>query len=89
MVQALRPNSSSGSLHVVPPTQSWHDSIELDFQLPNPDDDRLSEQEFQREIDAAWQVTCRPIFGEDGFCAPFAIEKSEVAMGAAWASSTG
>jgi hypothetical protein len=59
MVQALRPNSSSGSLHVVPPTQSWHDSIELDFQLPNPDDDRLSEQEFQREIDAAWQVCDR------------------------------
>lgn len=33
--------------------------VELTFTLPNPDDDQLSEHDFQQQIEAAWQVCDR------------------------------
>jgi hypothetical protein len=59
MVQALRSNSASGSLHILPPAQELPHGIELEFHLPDPDDDQLSDQEFQRQINTAWQVCDR------------------------------
>jgi hypothetical protein len=35
------------------------DGLDLNFQLPDPEDDRVSEAEFQKQIDAAWQVCDR------------------------------
>lgn len=34
-------------------------TIDLEFQLPDPEDDRISEPEFQQQIDRAWQVCDR------------------------------
>lgn len=34
-------------------------NIELDFQLPDPEDDQISEPEFQHQIEQAWQVCDR------------------------------
>jgi hypothetical protein len=34
-------------------------STDLNFQLPDPDDENLSEYEFQRQVDAAWQICDR------------------------------
>jgi len=33
--------------------------IELNFQLPDPEDEQLPEQEFQQQVDTAWQVCDR------------------------------
>ncbi len=33
--------------------------VELDFQLPDPEDEAISEGEFQRQVDSAWQVCDR------------------------------
>jgi hypothetical protein len=35
------------------------ESVDLEFQLPDPTDDRLSEIDFQQQIDRAWQVCDR------------------------------
>ena len=58
MVQALRSNLTAGSLHVVRPSP-LPDGSELDFQLPDPEDEQISDQEFQRQVETAWQVCDR------------------------------
>lgn len=40
-------------------TQSSPDGLDLTFQLPDPDDDRLSDDEFHQRIDQAWLVCDR------------------------------
>lgn len=62
MVQALRSSDVvSGSLHVVrsstPPELG--NGIELDFQLPNPEDDQISDYDFQQQIETAWHICDR------------------------------
>ncbi|NJO42255.1 MAG: hypothetical protein HC769_22095 [Cyanobacteria bacterium CRU_2_1] len=42
-----------------PPLQDWSNGIELNFQLPDPEDEQIPEQEFQRQIETAWQVCDR------------------------------
>lgn len=61
MIQALRsPDMAHNPLHVVPnPPSDWSTEIDLNFQVPNPEDDQISEQEFQRQIEIAWQVCDR------------------------------
>lgn len=59
MVQALRSNPTSSSLHVLRSSPELPNGMELDFQLPQPDDEQISEPEFQRQIEAAWQVCDR------------------------------
>ncbi|WAL62897.1 hypothetical protein [Thermocoleostomius sinensis] len=39
--------------------QELPNGVELEFQLPDPEDDQLSDQEFQRQINTAWQVCDR------------------------------
>lgn len=59
MVQALRSNLASGSLHVLHSSPALPDGMELDFQLPSPEDEQISEPEFQQQIETAWQVCDR------------------------------
>lgn len=59
MVQALRPTLTSGSLHVLRSSPELPSGIDLDFQLPSPDDEQISEQDFQHQIETAWQVCDR------------------------------
>lgn len=63
MIQALRSSDGmpQGSLHVLrhTPPQDLKNEINLNFQLPDPEDEHLSDQEFQQQIDVAWQVCDR------------------------------
>lgn len=61
MIQALRTSDmAQNPLHVVPnPPPDWSTEIDLNFQVPDPEDDQISEQEFQRQIEIAWQVCDR------------------------------
>lgn len=69
MIQAFQP---SNTIHLVNPSasakshRSLHpnlgdgiDPATLSFELPNPEDEQLSEFEFWRQIDTAWQVCDR------------------------------
>lgn len=61
MVQALRSDMVPNSLHVVrqfPASPSLND-MDLNFQLPDPADEQISEPEFQQQIEVAWQVCDR------------------------------
>ena len=68
MVHALRStdmaDTAHGSLHLVrsSDSQDWSNGIDLsdlNFQVPDPEDEQISEQEFQRQIETAWQVCDR------------------------------
>jgi hypothetical protein len=68
MVHALRStdmaDTAHGSLHLVQSSdpQGWSSGIDLsdlNFQVPDPEDEQISEQEFQRQIEVAWQVCDR------------------------------
>ncbi|HEY9659422.1 MAG TPA: hypothetical protein V6C65_13275 [Allocoleopsis sp.] len=64
MIQALRTaDMTPNPLHVVrTPPPEWSQEIdpaELNFQVPDPDDEQISEPEFQRQIEVAWQVCDR------------------------------
>ncbi len=43
----------------LPPIAALGDDIELNFQLPDPQDEQLPEFEFQQQIETAWQVCDR------------------------------
>jgi hypothetical protein len=49
----VRSSQSAKDLATLAPT------TDLAFQLPDPDDDRISESDFQQQIDRAWQVCDR------------------------------
>lgn len=68
MVHALRStdmaDTAHSSLHLVRSSdpQDWSNGIDLsdlNFQVPDPEDEQISEQEFQRQIETAWQVCDR------------------------------
>jgi hypothetical protein len=65
MVHALRStdmaDTAHGSLHLVRSAdpQDWGNGIDLNFQVPDPEDEQISEQEFQQQIEVAWQVCDR------------------------------
>ncbi|WP_416673536.1 hypothetical protein [Egbenema bharatensis] len=68
MVHALRStdmaDTAHSSLHLVRSSDSpdWSNGIDLsdlNFQVPDPEDEQISEQEFQRQIEVAWQVCDR------------------------------
>jgi hypothetical protein len=68
MVHALRStemtDTAHSSLHLVrsPNSQDFGNGIDLsdlNFQVPDPEDEQISEQEFQRQIEVAWQVCDR------------------------------
>ncbi|GAB4379816.1 MAG: hypothetical protein Kow00121_34760 [Elainellaceae cyanobacterium] len=61
MVHALRSTeTTSNPLHVVrPPASSFDTEIDLNFQLPDPEDDQISEYDFQQQIETAWQICDR------------------------------
>lgn len=61
MVQAF---PTPPALHVVNArsTQDWNESLDpafLEVQIPNPEDERLSEPEFWQQVETAWQICDR------------------------------
>jgi hypothetical protein len=48
-----RTKSSNSAVLPVP------EAIDFDLQLPDPEDEKLSENEFQQRIEQAWQVCNR------------------------------
>jgi hypothetical protein len=71
MVHALRSTETTdmahSSLHLVQSSNSHNSQdfgnginlSDLTFQVPDPEDEQISEQEFQRQIEVAWQVCDR------------------------------
>ncbi|NJR65925.1 MAG: hypothetical protein HC772_12380 [Leptolyngbyaceae cyanobacterium CRU_2_3] len=59
MVHAVR--FSNGNSDVLYPnfSQDLGTSVELAFQVPDPEDEQISEHEFQSQVDTAWQVCDR------------------------------
>jgi hypothetical protein len=59
MVHAVRFSNSNSDVLYPNFSKDLGTSVELAFQVPDPEDEQISEPEFQSQVDTAWQVCDR------------------------------